>query len=194
MSPYLFWLDMEMSGLEPESCHILEVASLVTNNDLEIIAEGPCLVVQQSKAVLNAMDDWNTKHHGQSGLTAKVRQSEISVAEAEQQTLAFLRQYFRPKEAILCGNSISQDRRFIRKYMKQLDAYLHYRMLDVSSLKILCQRWYDNNKAARLVKKDAHRALDDIKASVAELQHYRKQFFRPTKKILSPENASSEQR
>lgn len=173
---YLFWVDMEMSGLDPETCHILEIASLVTDNDLNLVAEGPCLIVHQPDSVLDAMDEWNTEHHGKSGLTAKVRESKISVADAERQTLEFIAKFCGLREAILSGNSIGQDRRFIRKYMTELDAYLHYRMLDVSTIKILCQRWYGPSYAAP-AKKEAHRALGDILESVAELKHYRERLF-----------------
>jgi oligoribonuclease len=174
----LFWIDMEMSGLDPESCRILEIASLVTNNQLEVIKEGPSIVIHQPDEVLAAMDEWNTEHHGASGLTERVRASTISTEEAESQTLDALRALTdKDGEAVLCGNSIFQDRRFIHRYMPRLDRFFHYRMLDVSSLKILAQRWYPQPLHAGK-KREAHRALDDIRESVAELDHYRRALFR----------------
>jgi len=171
------WLDMEMSGLDPASCLILEVATIVTDAELRFVAEGPSLVVHQEDSVLEAMDEWNTSHHTDSGLVAMVKASSISVAEAEQQTLDFLAEHFAPGKAILAGNSIGQDRRFIRAYMPKLDAFLHYRMLDVTAVKILAASWYPE-AAECPPKKECHRALDDIRESVAELAHYRSTVFR----------------
>jgi len=177
MMPNLIWIDLEMSGLDPETCQILEIASIVTNADLEVVAEGPDLVVHQPDAVLEAMDAWCQRHHGESGLTAAVRASTTSLEEAERQTLAFLRQYAEPGTSPLCGNSVWQDRRFLTRYMQELDAFLHYRLIDVSTIKELARRWYPDVKAPP--KAQQHRALDDIRESIAELKFYRERFFLP---------------
>lgn len=165
-----------MSGLDPDQCKILEIATLVTNADLEITAEGPDIVVHQPDPVLDAMDEWCTTHHGDSGLTAAVKASKTSLAEAEAQTLAFLEPLCEAGKSPLCGNSIAQDRRFIARYMPKLDAFLHYRMIDVSTIKELARRWYPNDKAP--AKGESHRALDDIRESIAELRHYREALFK----------------
>ena len=171
----LIWLDMEMSGLDPEDCVPLEVATIVTDNELNILAEGPDLVIHQPDSVLDAMDEWNTSHHGDSGLTAAVKASTVSLAAAEAQTLAFLQEWTDPGASPLCGNSIGQDRRFMRKYMPLLERHCHYRVIDISSIKELSVRWY---RLAPPPKKEAHRALEDIRESIAELQHYRSVLFR----------------
>ncbi|MCA9698820.1 MAG: oligoribonuclease [Myxococcales bacterium] len=176
--PALIWLDMEMTGLDPEREHVLEIATLVTNADLEIIAEGPDLVVHQPDAILDGMDAWCTEHHGASGLTKASRESTLDVAEAEAQTLAFLRRYCQPGKSPLCGNSIGQDRRFLVRYMPALADFVHYRNIDVSTIKELARRWYPD--LPPLAKQEAHRALDDIRESIAELAHYREHVFRPT--------------
>jgi oligoribonuclease len=176
-SPPLVWIDMEMSGLDPESCHILEIASVVTSGDLEVIAEGPDLVVHQPDEVLEAMDEWCTQHHGGSGLTAAVRASDISVEDAEGQTLEFLSEHTRAGASPLCGNSVWQDRRFIIRYMPALEKFLHYRIVDVSSVKELARRWYP--QLVSPTKRESHRALDDIRESIEELRFYRKSVFRP---------------
>jgi len=172
----LVWIDLEMSGLNPETCKILEIATLVTDADLELVAEGPDMVVHQPDAVLDAMDAWCTTHHGDSGLTAGVKASSISLAEAEAQTLAFLEPLCEAGASPLCGNSIAQDRRFIARYMTKLDAFLHYRMIDVSTIKELSRRWYPDAKAPP--KGQSHRALDDIRESIAELKFYRDAVFK----------------
>jgi oligoribonuclease len=172
----LIWLDLEMTGLVPESDRIIEIATLITDGDLNILAEGPVLAVKQPDALLDGMDEWNQKHHGASGLIDRVKKSGISEREAELQTLAFLREYSNPKSSPLCGNSICQDRRFMANYMPELEEWFHYRNLDVSTLKELARRW----KPAvleTLVKKGTHQAMDDIKESVEELRHYRKHFI-----------------
>lgn len=177
MADVLVWLDMEMSGLDPDAERILEVAVLVTNGELDVIAEGPELVVHQDDAVLDAMDAWNTQHHGDSGLTERVRTSKVSVADAEAEVLAFLKEHTAPREAPLCGNSIHQDRMFLRRYMPEVDAYLHYRHVDVSTVKELGRRWYPARYGKRPAKKSQHRAMDDVRESIEELRYYREAFF-----------------
>jgi len=169
-------MDLEMTGLDVEEHRILEIATLITDSELNIVAEGPNLVVHQDETELAKMDEWCVNHHGASGLTAKVRESSISTRDAELQTLEFIKEWVGPKQAPLCGNSIWQDRRFIGAYMKELDDYLHYRIVDVSSLKELARRWYPNVKAP--AKGASHRALDDIRESIEELRYYRTTMFR----------------
>lgn len=176
MNAPLVWMDLEMSGLDPDHCTILEIATIVTDAELRIIAEGPDLVIHHDDAVLDAMDEWCTKHHGASGLTAAVKASTISLAEAEAQTLAFVAEHCAPRSSPLCGNTIWQDRRFLVRYMPTLDAHLHYRLVDVSTIKELSRRWYPDLKAPP--KSDSHRALDDIRESIAELAFYRGSVFR----------------
>ena len=176
----IVWMDLEMTGLEPATDRIIEVAVLVTDGQLQTVAEGPSLVIHQPDAVLDAMDEWNTKHHGASGLTQRVKESSISESDAEQQILEFLRTHCAERTAPLAGNSIHQDRRFIRKYMPGLDSFLHYRQIDVSTIKELVRRWYPAVHKKLPRKNDTHRALDDILESVTELQHYRAQVFRAT--------------
>ncbi len=172
----LVWIDMEMSGLDPDACRILEIATIVTNGELEVLAEGPDIVVHQPDEVLEAMDEWCTRHHGDSGLTDQVKASSIGEAEAERQTLEFLAAWTRPGASPLCGNSVYQDRRFISRYMTQLEGFLHYRLVDVSSIKELSRRWYPEIKAAP--KRETHRALDDIRESIEELRFYRAHLFK----------------
>ena len=172
----LIWIDLEMTGLTPETDQILEIATIVTDKDLNVLAEGPSLVIHQSDAVLDGMDEWCTTHHGESGLTEKVRNSSISVAQAEAETLAFVEQWVEPGCSPLCGNSIWQDRRFLIRYMPALDNFCHYRNIDVSTLKELAARW--RPELLNGVKKaGSHRALDDIKESIAELAYYRDSFM-----------------
>ena len=166
-----------MTGLDPEVDRILEIATIVTNSQLDIIAEGPVLVVKQSEALLAGMDEWNTEHHTNSGLVERVRNEGISEREAEQLTLEFMRQYTDESKSPLSGNSIGQDRRFLVRYMPELEAYLHYRNLDVSTVKELAVRWRPDI-LERIVKKGAHRALDDIRDSIEELKAYKELFFR----------------
>jgi len=165
-----------MTGLDPERERILEVATLVTDSELNVISEGPVLYVRQSEQLLEEMDEWNTKHHGSSGLIDMVRESGISEREAERQTIEFLSRYVEAGKSPLCGNSIGQDRRFLAKYMPELEAFLHYRNLDVSTVKELAVRWRPDI-ASGVVKRNSHRALDDIKESIEELKHYRQHFF-----------------
>lgn len=169
----LIWIDLEMSGLKPETDEILEIATLVTDKDLNILEEGPSLVIHQPDSVLDNMDEWCTTHHGASGLTQKVRESDISLAQAEADTLEFVKKWVEEGHSPLCGNSIWQDRRFLIKYMPQLDAYCHYRNIDVSTLKELARRWKPESLEG-VVKSGSHRALDDIIESINELAHYRK--------------------
>lgn len=167
-----------MSGLEPARDRILEIATIVTDAQLDVVALGPDLVVHQPDEVLATMDAWNTAHHGASGLTEKVRASTVTEAEAEALTLAFVDLHFGSRDRpVLCGNSIHQDRRFVRRYLPALDARLHYRMVDVSTIKELARRWYPAELAAMPPKNDSHRALDDIRESIAELRWYRERLF-----------------
>lgn len=172
----LVWMDLEMTGLDPEQDVIIEIATIVTDKDLNIIAEGPVLAVHQPDVLLDAMDDWNTKTHGNSGLTKRVRESQVSARAAELQTLEFLQQYVKAGASPLCGNSIHQDRRFLVKYMPELEAYMHYRNIDVSTLKELAKRWKPE-VVSSFNKKGAHQALDDIKESIDEMLHYRQHFL-----------------
>lgn len=172
----LIWIDLEMTGLDPLHDRIIEIATLVTDSDLNIIAEGPQLVVHQSDALLDSMDEWCTNQHGKSGLTQRVRDSKISEEQAEQETLAFLREHVEKGASPMCGNSIGQDRRFLDRYMPELEAYFHYRNLDVSSVKELARRWRPDVLKG-VVKQGSHLAMDDIKDSVNELAHYREHFF-----------------
>ena len=173
----LVWVDLEMSGLDPDQHTILEIATLITDAQLAILAEGPVFAIAQPPAVLEAMDNWNREHHGASGLSARVLASTVSMAEAEAATLAFVRQHCPERQSPLCGNSIFQDRRFLVRYMPAFDRYLHYRSVDVSTVKELVRRWYPQGPAAP-EKKHAHLALDDIRESIAELRFYREHFFR----------------
>lgn len=172
----LIWLDLEMTGLLPETDRIIEVATLVTDAQLNILAEGPTIAIKQSDTALAAMDDWNQKHHGASGLIDRVRKSTIDEQEASRQTLEFLQKYSTRNASPLCGNSICQDRRFMAKHMPELESFFHYRNLDVSTLKELVRRWKPDLLDG-LVKKSAHLAMDDIRESVEELRYYRKHFI-----------------
>ena len=172
----LIWIDLEMTGLDPERERIIEIATVVTDPDLNVLAEGPSLVVHQSSALLDAMDDWNTRQHGSSGLTESVRKSQISEADASAATIEFLKQWVPAGASPMCGNSIGQDRRFLVKYMPELAAFFHYRNLDVSTLKELVRRWKPD-LADGFAKKGSHLALDDIHDSIAELAYYRDVFI-----------------
>jgi len=176
----LVWLDMEMTGLDPDKERIIEVATILTDGNLVEIATGPDLVIHQADEVLDAMDAWNKTHHGGSGLIDRVKTSEVTDAMAEEQTLAFIDAHAGPKDRpVLAGNSIHQDRRFIRRYMPRLDARLHYRMVDVSAIKELARRWYPAIVNKSPPKNDTHRALDDIRESIEELRFYRRSVFIP---------------
>ena len=172
----LVWIDMEMTGLDAERDVILEIATVVTDAELNWVVEGPALVIRQDDSTLAAMDEWNASHHAESGLTERVRHSEVSVTEAEAVTLAFVERHCAPGTAPLCGNSIWQDRRFLAKYMPALNAYLHYRVVDVSTIKELARRWRPQ-LVNGLKKRNAHRAADDIRESIAELRYYRRHLF-----------------
>ena len=174
---HLIWLDMEMTGLDPERERIIELAMIVTDNDLVTVAESPVWVVHQSAAQLEAMDDWNKATHGRSGLLDRVKSSTLDEAMVEAQALAFMQDYVPKAASPMCGNSIGQDRRFMVRYMPQLEAWFHYRNLDVSTLKELCRRWKPE-LAKGLVKKGEHTALADIRESIAELQYYREHFIK----------------
>jgi oligoribonuclease len=173
---YLVWMDLEMTGLNPERHTILEIATLITSNTLEVVAEGPVFAIRHPQALLDAMDEWSREHHAASGLTQRALTSTVSMKEAEARTLAFVKQYCPERVAPLCGNSIWQDRRFLARYMPVLEGYLHYRIVDVSTIKELVRRWYPNGPQPP-EKKHAHLALDDIRESVAELRFYREKYF-----------------
>ncbi len=181
----LVWVDLEMTGLEPDQHVIIEIASLVTDGDLNVLAEGPNLAIRRTEDDLAKMDAWNVATHTKSGLVERIRASEVDVAEAERQTLAFVRRWVAKGMSPLAGNSIGQDRRFLRREMPKLDAYLHYRSVDVSTIKELARRWYPTGPTPP-EKRQAHRALDDIKESVEELRWYRAHYFR------SPEDVAAE--
>ena len=176
-SDLLVWIDLEMTGLEPDKERIIEVATLITDAQLNVVAEGPVIAVKQPDSLLAGMDDWNQKTHGESGLVARVKASTIETQEAERQTLDFLRQYVVAGSSPMCGNSIHQDRRFLEREMPDLWAFFHYRNLDVSTVKELAKRW-NPGALVGFKKQNAHLAMDDIKESIAELAHYRSTFLR----------------
>lgn len=169
-----------MTGLNPDENRIIEIATIVTNSDLDILAEGPVLAIHQEEAALDAMDEWNTRQHNKSGLVERVRASTITEAMAEQQTLAFLSGYIEPGKSPICGNSICQDRRFLYRYMPELAAFFHYRNLDVSTLKELAKRWRPDLMPG-IMKESSHLALADIRDSIAELVYYKDNFLKSQK-------------
>ena len=173
---YLVWMDLEMTGLDVQRDQIMEIATIITDASLNEIAQGPVIAIHITDDHLAQMDDWCQATHGASGLTQACRQSRVSLAQAEQQTLDFIRQYVPEKEALLCGNSICQDRKFIERYMPLVDAYLHYRLWDVSSFKEAAKRWNPAVVAA-VQKKGTHTALEDIRESILEMRHYRDHFL-----------------
>jgi len=175
-SDLLVWIDLEMTGLEPSNNRIIEIATVITDAELNLVATGPCIVVHQPESELVKMDEWNIEHHTANGLIERVRESEVSEREAEGLTLEFLRQNCNVGEVLLCGNTIGQDRRFLNAQMPELHKCFHYRSIDVSTVKELVKRWYPN--APPYQKKCGHRALDDILESIAELRHYRETVFK----------------
>jgi oligoribonuclease len=174
---HLIWIDLEMTGLDPDNDRIIEIATIVTDKNLNILAQGPVLAVHQSRDILDGMDEWNQTHHGRSGLIDRVNASTVSEADAELQTLEFLAQWLPNRCSPMCGNSICQDRRFLYRYMPKLEAFFHYRNLDVSTLKELVARWAPELKDG-FKKQAAHLALDDIIESIDELKYYREQFIK----------------
>lgn len=172
----LVWIDLEMTGLEPEHERIIEVATIVTDSDLNVIEEGPVIAVHQPDELLEAMDEWNTRTHTGSGLVARVRESAVNTAQAEQMTLEFLRQHVEAGASPMCGNSVHQDRRFLNSEMPELASFFHYRNLDVSTLKELARRWKPSILDG-FKKQATHQALDDIRESIAELKYYRTHFL-----------------
>jgi oligoribonuclease len=168
----LIWIDLEMTGLDTQNDQIIEIATVVTDSNLAILAQGPVIAIHQPDEIMNAMDAWNTSHHGDSGLTSRVSQSTATAEDAERETLEFLRQYVAPGKSPMCGNSICQDRRFMARLMPELETFFHYRNLDVSTLKELTRLWKPE-LIGGFVKKGAHLALDDILESIEELKYYR---------------------
>lgn len=173
----LIWIDLEMTGLDPETNTIIEIATIVTDKHLNVLAEGPSLAIHQPKEVMDAMDEWCTQHHGDSGLTARVLSSTVDMEEAQRKTIEFLSDFVPVGASPICGNSVGQDRRFLWKYMPELEAYFHYRYLDVSTIKELARRWQPMLLEG-FKKKGAHLAMDDIKESIDELKYYRETFFK----------------
>ena len=172
----LIWIDLEMTGLNPETDRVIEVATIVTDSQLNVLAEGPILAVHQSDAILNGMDDWNKRTHAATGLIERVKLSNLTEVDVERLTVDFLRQYVAKNKSPMCGSSICQDRRFLARCMPELEAWFHYRNLDVSSIKELVHRWKPEI-ANGLVKKNTHKAIDDIRESIEELKYYREHFF-----------------
>lgn len=177
MTSKLVWMDLEMTGLNPEVDRIIEMATIITDADLNILEEGPVLAIRQPQDLLDGMDEWNQTHHSASGLLERMQREGVAEREAEAMSLAFIERHVARGEAPLCGNTIWQDRRFLSRYMPTLEAYLHYRMIDVSSVKELARRWHPE-VANSFNKKNEHLALADIRESIGELSHYRQHFFR----------------
>ncbi len=182
---YLVWMDLEMTGLDPERDTILEIATIITDGELNVVAEGPSLAVHQPDAVLESMNEWCRQHHADSGLTERVRQSPVSLEEAEGLTLDFIKEHIPQRSSPLCGNSIHQDRRFLVRYMPTLESWLHYRNIDVSTIKELASRWYPSLPVP--AKKGEHLALADVRESIEELRFYHERLFvsRPSSKNSS---------
>lgn len=173
----LIWIDLEMTGLDTQHDTIIEIATIVTDSELNILAEGPVFAIKTSDRILNGMDDWNTRQHGQSGLIDRIRRSTVTLEQAESETIAFLSKYVEAGRSPMCGNSVCQDRRFMARQMPNLEKFFHYRNLDVSSVKELAYRWRPDILAS-FEKKGSHLALDDIRDSIRELRHYKQHFFK----------------
>ena len=187
----LVWIDLEMTGLDPERHVITEIATIVTDGDLNIVAEGPNLAIRRTDEELSLMDAWNVATHTKSGLVARIEASQVDVAEAERQTLAFVRRWVTKGMSPLAGNSIGQDRRFLVREMPKLEAYLHYRNVDVSTIKELARRWYPTGPTPP-EKRQVHQALDDIHESIQELVWYREHYFRPSADVAAEAPAATE--
>jgi oligoribonuclease len=172
----LIWIDLEMTGLDTDNDRIIEVATIITDSQLQIVAEGPVLAIHQSDDILNGMDEWNTKTHAKTGLTERVRASTLDEAEAERQTISFLEQHVPKNKSPMCGNSICQDRRFLARTMPAMESFFHYRNLDVSSIKEIAKRWKPEILPG-FTKKNSHKAIDDIRESIEELKYYREHFI-----------------
>lgn len=188
MDDNLIWIDLEMTGLDTQHDYIIEIATVVTDNQLQQLVEGPVLAIHQSESVLAGMDDWNIRQHSRSGLLQRVRESRLSAAEAEARTLQFLKQYAVAGKSPMCGNSICQDRRFLARLMPELETFFHYRNLDVSTLKELARRWYSDLPS--FSKKASHLALSDVHDSINELRHYRQHLLRAKDVGPVPENTA----
>jgi len=173
----LVWIDLEMTGLSPETDRIIEIATIITDSNLNIVEEGPVLAIRQAEKVLSGMDEWNTRTHNSTGLVSRVQESALNERDAELQTLEFIQRHVPKNKSPLCGNSVCQDRRFMARYMPELEGWLHYRNLDVSSVKELARRWHPAVSSG-VIKKNTHKALDDIRESIDELRHYRETFLR----------------
>ena len=174
---HLIWIDLEMTGLDTLNDTIIEIATIVTDSELNILAEGPVFAIHTPDIMLNSMDDWNTRQHGQSGLIDRIRRSNVTMAQAESETIAFLNKYVESGRSPMCGNSICQDRRFLARQMPTLERFFHYRNLDVSTVKELAYRWRPDILSS-FEKKGSHLALDDIRDSIRELRHYKAHFFK----------------
>jgi len=173
----LIWVDLEMTGLEPDQDVVIEIATIITDSDLNTLAEGPVIALHQSDVRLDGMDEWNTTHHNRSGLVGRVKASKHNEQSATEETIAFMEQWVPPGASPMCGNTICQDRRFMARHLPELEAFFHYRNLDVSTLKILMQRWRPELESG-IIKTGAHLALDDIRESIEEMRYYREHFLR----------------